>query len=83
MTSSANLTDKEYTKLLDDEDFSAASYKEIATALMENGVKETYHALVNEEDILTLFKIPNLKIFWICRCHLFVEDKSSRHALVQ
>ena len=69
MTSSANLTDKEYTKLLDDEDFSAASYKEIATALMENGVKETYHALVNEQDMLTLFKIPNLNIFWICRYH--------------
>ena len=87
MTSPAKLNDKEYTKLLDDEDFSAASYKEIATALMENGVKETYHALVNEEDILTLFKIPNLKIFWICRCHHVAEDKSSSHehlhALVQ
>ena len=75
MASSANLTDKEYTKLLDDEDFSAASYEEIAQALMKNGIKETYHALVNEEDILTLFKIPNLKIFWICRCHHVAEDK--------
>ena len=87
MTSPAKLNDKEYTKLLDDEDFSAASYKEIATPLMENGVKETYHALVNKEDILTLFKIPNLKIFWICRCHHVAEDKSSSHehlhALVQ
>ena len=41
MTSSANLTDKEYTKLLDGEDFSAASYEEIAQALMKNGIKET------------------------------------------
>ena len=50
MTSTAKLNDKEYTKLLDNEDISAASYKEIATAFMENGVKETYHALVNKQD---------------------------------
>ena len=35
----------------------------------KNGVREMYHAMVNEKDIVTLFKIPNLKIFWICRCH--------------
>ena len=68
MTSPAKLNDKEYTKLLDDADFSAASYKEIATALMENGVKETYHALVNEEDILTLFKIITIHKFAYFLC---------------
>ena len=46
-----------------------------------------YHALVNEADILTLFSIPNLKIFWVCRCHHVADDKSTAHehlhALVQ
>ena len=87
MTSPARLNDKQYTKLLDDEDFSAASYEEIAQALMKNGIKETCHALVNKEDILTLFKIPNLKIFYICRCQHVAEDKwcshAHLHALVQ
>jgi len=54
---------------------------------MQNGVIEMYHALVNERDILTLFTIPNLKIFWCCRCHLVADDKSAAHehlhALVQ
>ena len=54
---------------------------------MENGVKEMYHAIVNEDDILTLFSIPNLKIFWCCRCHLVAKDGSTAHehlhALVQ
>ena len=87
MASTSQLNDNDYTKLLHDEGFAAASYKEIAESLMKNGVKEMYHALVNEEDIITMFKIPNLKIFWICRCHHVAEDKSSSHehlhALVQ
>ena len=45
------------------------------------------HALVNEDDILKLFTIPNLEIFWICRCHHVALDGSSSHehlhALVQ
>ena len=38
------------------------------------------HALVNEDDILKLFTIPNLEIFWICRCHHVALDGSSSHA---
>ena len=54
---------------------------------MENGVKQMYHAIVNEADIPLLFSIPNLKIIWCCRCHLVAKDKSTAHehlhALVQ
>ena len=68
-------------------EFNPASYREIAKSLMQNYVKEMYHALVNEDDIQTLFTIPNLKIFWCCRCHLVADDKSTAHehlhALVQ
>lgn len=68
-------------------DFSAASYEEIATSLMMNGVKEMYHTLVNEADIPTVLAIPNFKIFWCCRCHLVADDDSTGHehwhALVQ
>jgi hypothetical protein len=81
------LRKKEYYEILKKVGFNPASYKEIANSLMENGVKEMYHALVNEEDILTLFTIPNLKIFWCCRCHLVADDNSTAHehlhALVQ
>ena len=68
-------------------EFKPASYKEIGEALMKNGVREMYHALVNEADIVTLFTIPNLSIFWCCRCHLVADDGSTAHehlhALVQ
>ena len=50
----SNLSDKEYTKILQDEDFGPASYKEVAYALMKNGVNQMYHALVNKDDILHL-----------------------------
>ena len=77
----------EYYEFLRKMEFNPASYKEIANSLMQNGVIEMYHALVNERDILTLFTIPNLKIFWCCRCHLVADDKSTAHehlhALVQ
>ena len=60
--STFKLNDQEYTKCLQDVDFAPVSYKEVAECLMKNGVKQMYHAMVNEEDILTLFTIPNLKI---------------------
>ena len=68
-------SETEYYEFLKKMEFVPASYKEIANSLMQNGVKEMYHALVNEEDLETLFTIPNLKIFWCCRCHLVADDK--------
>ena len=81
------LGEKEYYNLLNGLGWMPASYENIANSLMENGVKEMYHAIVNEDDILTLFSIPNLNIFWCCRCHLLAKDGSTAHehlhALVQ
>jgi len=80
-------SETEFYQFLKKMEFIPASYKEIANSLMQNGVKEMYHALVNEEDIETLFNIPNMKIFWCCRCHVVADDKSTSHehvhALVQ
>ena len=85
--STSKLNDNEYSQILQKADFEPASYEEIAKSLMENGVRQMYHALVNEDDIQTLFTIPNLKIFWICRCHHVAKDDSTSHehlhALVQ
>ena len=85
--STSTLSDKQYSEILRSVDFAPASYKELAAALMVNGVKQMFHAMVNEEDILTLFNIPNLKIFSICRCHHVADDRSTSHehlhALVQ
>ena len=81
------LGEKEFYKLLNGLDWMPASYENIANCLMENGVKKMYHAIINEDDIPTLFTIPNLKIFWCCRCHLVAKDGSTAHehlhALVQ
>ena len=88
MNSTAKLSNNKYYELSQNMDFNPASYKEVEESFMENGVKEMYHALVDKEDILTMFKITNLKIFWICRCHHVAVEKSSTsyehlHALVQ
>ena len=80
MTSTSKLNDNEYTKLLQDVNFTPANFEKIADALENHGIKQMYHALVNEDDILKLFTIPNLEIFWICRCHLVAKDGSSSHA---
>jgi hypothetical protein len=80
MTSTSKLNDNEYTKLLQDVNFTPANFEKIADALENHGIKQMYHALVNEDDILKLFTIPNLEIFWICRCHLVALDGSSSHA---
>ena len=80
MTSTSKLNDNEYTKLLQDVNFTPANFEKIADALENHGIKQMYHALVNEVDILKLFTIPNLEIFWICRCHLVAKDGSSSHA---
>ena len=81
------LNKKEYYKLLNGFDWMPASYENIANSVMDNGVKEMYHAIVNEYDIVTLFTIPNIKIFWCCRCHIVGEDGTTAHehlhALVQ
>ena len=87
MASTSRINDREYSEILKNANFTASSYQEIAESLMENGIKQMYHALVNEADILTLFSIPNLKIFWVCRFHHVANDKSTAHehlhALVQ
>ena len=87
MATTSKLNDKEYSKILQDANFEPASFEKIADALTNHGIKEMYHALVNEDDILKLFTIPNLEIFWICRCHHVALDGSSSHehlhALVQ
>ena len=87
MASTSKLNDNEYTKLLQDVNFTPANFEKIADALENHGIKQMYHALVNEDDILKLFSIPNLEIFWICRCHHVALDGSSSHehlhALVQ
>ena len=80
MASTSKLNDNEYTKLLQDANFTPANFEKIADALENHGIKQMYHALVNEDDILKLFTIPNLEIFWICRCHLVAKDGSSSHA---
>ena len=69
----SKLNDNEYSQILERADFEAASYEEITNSLMENGVRQMYHALVNEDDIQTLFTIPNLKIFWIYSCLLYTS----------
>ena len=87
MASTSKLNDREYSEILKNVNFTPSSYEEIAESLMENGIQQMYHALVNEADILTLFSIPNMKIFWVCRCHHVADDKSTAHehlhALVQ
>ena len=60
MASTSKINDREYSEILQNMDFTPASYQEIADSLMENGIQQMYHALVNEEDIITLFSIPNL-----------------------
>ena len=87
MASTSKLNNNEYTKLLQDVNFKPANFEKIADALMNHGIKQMYHALVNEDDILKFFTIPNLEVFWICRCHHVALDESSSHehlhALVQ
>ena len=87
MASTSKINGREYSEILKNANFTPSSYQEIAESLMENGIRQMYHALVNEADILTLFSIPNLKIFWVCRCHHVADDKSTAHehlhALVQ
>ena len=87
MASTSRINDREYSEILNSYNFTPASFGEIAESLMKNGIREMYHALVNEDDIQTLFSIPDLKIFWICRCHHIADDGSTAHehlhALVQ
>ena len=81
------LTRQEYYNLLNGIGWEPASFEKISKSLMNNGVKQMYHALVHEDDINLLFNIPNLEIFWGCRCHIVGEDGSTAHehchALVQ
>ena len=58
------LDNSAYYKILSAHEWNPLSYKEIADSLMKNGVKQMYHAIVNEDDIQFLFSIPNLDIFW-------------------
>ena len=76
-SSTSKLNDNDYTKLLQDVDFKPAKWEKIAGYLMQKGVNQMYHALVHEDDIVNLFTIPNLTIFWTCRCHHVAADGSS------
>ena len=74
----------DYYKFLIGCEWRPHSYKEIADSLMKNGVKEMYHAIVNEDDIQLLFSIQDLEIFWCCRCHIVGSTAHAHlHALVQ
>lgn len=81
------LGNNDYYRTLHVAGWNPSSFEEIASCLMKNGVKQMYHSIVHEDDIRLLFSIPNLKIFWCCRCHLVAKDKSTahehHHALVQ
>ena len=77
VSSTSKLNDNEYTKLLQDVGFEPAGWGKIAAYLMQKGVNQMYHALVHEDDIVNLFNIPNLTIFWTCRCHHVAEDCST------
>ena len=87
MSSTSVISKKDYRKILQDANFAPKSYHEIADALMQNGVKQMFHAVVHEEDFVKFFTISHMKIFWACRCHHVADDKSSAHehlhALVQ
>ena len=76
-----------YRKYLKAFNFSPASCSEIAIHLEKYGVKGMYHVQVNEADIVTVLSIPQIKIFWCCRCHRVWGDGSAEnehwHALVQ
>ena len=76
-----------YQNFLNGIGWESSNYQDIAKCLMEKGTKEMYHAIVHQDDIQHLFTIPNLKIFWCCRCHLVAKDGSTAHehvhALVQ
>ena len=82
-----SLSKQEYYNLINGFGWMPASFQDIANSVMENGVKQMYHALVNQDDIHLLFSIPNLKIFWCCRCDIVGEDGTTAHehlhALVQ
>ena len=41
--------------------------------------EEMYHALVNEDDIVHVLTIPDIKVIWCCRCHLRADDGSTVH----
>ena len=56
-----DLSKKAYYEPLNRVGWKPVSYKDIASCLMENGVKQMYHAIVNEADIQLMFSIPNLK----------------------
>ena len=67
--------------------FSPATYAEIGIHLEKYGVKRMYEVQVNEGDINYMLSIPQIKIFWCCRCHRVRGDGSAEnerwHALVQ
>ena len=54
MASTSRINDKEYSEILKNVNFTPASYQEIAESLMENGIWQMYHVLVNEADIAKL-----------------------------
>ena len=53
------LDNSAYYKILKAAEWSPLSFKEIANSLMKNGVKQMYHAIVNEDDIVQ--RGPGLK----------------------
>ena len=54
-----SLSSNQNFDILNETDFKPASFLEIADGLMANGVREMYHAIVEEKDIVTLFQYQN------------------------
>ena len=72
MASTSKLNNNKYTKLLQDANFTPANFENIADALMNHGIKQMYHALVKEDDILKLY-LPlaiHHHFFWLSFVHL-------------
>ena len=49
-TANMGLDNSAYYKILNANGWNPLSYKEIANSLMKNGVKQMYHAIVNEDE---------------------------------
>jgi hypothetical protein len=74
MASTSKINDNEYSEILRNADFTPASYQEIADSLMEHGIQQMYHALVNEEDNLTRFSAHALVQYQNKKTHRAFKD---------
>ena len=77
MTTTSKLNDKEYSKILQIANLTPTNFEKKTDTLMNHGIKQIYDAFAVKDDILNLFTIPNLEVFWMCRCHHVALDESS------